>query len=132
MVKSNTTASILAGLRVIVIEDEPMLAMCLVDTVEDEGCVVVGTATNVTDALALVATSAFDVAVLDLNLYGQTVGAVASAIVQAGRAIVFSSGSGEAEVPTGFQTWPVLSKPYTDAALFAALAPIARRIALVI
>lgn len=122
MAQPDTIASVLTGLRVIVVEDEPMLAMCLVEILEDEGCIVAGTASTVAEALILVATLPFDVAVLDLNLHGQTSEPVASAILQAGRAIVFSSGSGGAGVPAEFQLWPVLSKPYNDDALVAALA----------
>ena len=114
------TAS-LSGLRVLIVEDEPILAMCLSEAIEGEGCVVVGTAHTVVEALALVATALFDVALLDRNLHGQPVGSIAAAIVDRGCAVVFSTGSGASAVPAMFQGWPVLRKPYKDEDVFAAL-----------
>ena len=115
------TAS-LTGLRVIIVEDEPFLALCLGEVIEGEGCVVAGTAHTVAQALALVATASFDVALLDLSLHGKPVGSIAAAIIDRGCAVVFSTGSGASDVPAAFQGWPVLCKPYKDKAVFAALA----------
>ena len=112
----------LTGLRVLIVEDEPLLALCLGEVIEAEGCIVVGSAGTVATALALVATATFDVAVLDLNLHGQPVDEVASAILRGGRTVVFATGAGKAGVPAKFQGLPVLCKPYSDEAVVAALA----------
>ena len=119
---AHRNAACLTGLHVLIVEDEPMLAICLGDVIEAEGCVVAGTVGTVAGALALVATAAFDVAILDLNLHGEPVGPIAAAIVRGGHAVVFSTGSGASDVPAEFQGWPVLCKPYSDEAVFAALA----------
>jgi DNA-binding NarL/FixJ family response regulator len=111
----------LTGLHVIIIEDEDILAFCLNDVVEDAGCVVVGVAGWLDEALSLAATATFDVAIVDLQLHGQNAYAVAASIVSRGRAIVVSTGSDASEVPAEFHEWPVLRKPYKDAAILSAI-----------
>lgn len=112
----------LAGLRVLLVEDEPMLAMYLGEVLEEQECVIAGAARTVAEALALVKTVAFDVALLDVNLAGELVHGVAAAVAQRGRAMVFATGAGPGVVGREFARWPILNKPYEEAALFAALA----------
>lgn len=111
----------LAGLRVIIVEDEPMLALCLGEVIEDEGCVVVGKAETIDTARALAATGVYDIAIVDLHLHGKEASDVAASIISSGHAIVISTGSDSTAVPVAFQRWPVLRKPFADAAIFAAL-----------
>lgn len=111
----------LKGLRVLIVEDEPLLAICLGEIIETEGGVVVGTAHTVDQATRLVATESFDVALLDLSLHGKPVGSIAAAIIDRGCAVVFSSGSRVSDVLTAFPGWPVLRKPYEDDEMLAAL-----------
>ena len=59
---------VLAGKRVLVLEDEPLIAMVLVDILEEAGCTVVGPAHDADQAAKLIAESEIDVAVLDVNL----------------------------------------------------------------
>jgi len=115
------TTGVLSGLRVLVVEDEPILSLCLADSLESAGCVVAGEAGTVAAAMAMTQAGAFDVAILDLNLYGERTDAVAAAVVSGGRALVFSTGSTREEVPAEFRHWPVLHKPYRDEAIIAAL-----------
>jgi DNA-binding NtrC family response regulator len=111
----------LAGLRVIIIEDESMLAFCLGEVVEEEGCVVAGMAETVADARTLVATTAFDVAIIDLHLRDEKADDLAASIVRGGHAIIISTGSDASKVPAEFHEWPILRKPFTDAAIFSAI-----------
>jgi len=83
------TTGVLSGLRVLVVEDEPILSLCLADSLESAGCVVAGEAGTVAAAMAMTQAGAFDVAILDLNLYGERTDAVAAAVVSGGRALVF-------------------------------------------
>jgi DNA-binding NarL/FixJ family response regulator len=84
-------SSALAGLRVIIVEDESMLALCLSEVVEDEGCVVAGMAETVADARILVATATFDVAIIDLHLRGEQADDLAASIIRRGHAIIIST-----------------------------------------
>ena len=115
-------AANLVGLRVLIVEDEPLVAMSLSEVIEAEGCIIAGEAGTIADALAIVATATFDVAVLDLNLHGKQADEVASAILLRGRAVVFATGSGASGVASKFHGWPILCKPYTDEAVLASLA----------
>lgn len=114
-------ACALAGLRVIIIEDEAMLALCLGEVIEDEGFVVVGTAGTLAEAHSLATTAAFDVAIVDLHLYGQKADDVAASIVRSGHAVIISTGSDASAVPAAFHQWPVLRKPYGDAEIVSAI-----------
>ena len=61
----------LQGLRVLVVEDEPILSMMIEDYLEDLGCHVVGAATRLNEALKQANTLDLDVGVLDVNLAGK-------------------------------------------------------------
>ena len=130
MAVSQSKAGSISGLRVLIVEDEPLLAMCLGEVIEGEGGVIAGTAYSIAEAQTLVAAAEFDVAVLDLNLHGQPVGVIASAIIARGNRIIFSTGCSASAVPAEFAGWPVLSKPYSDVAVLAALAQADNRPAL--
>lgn len=61
--------------RIVVVEDEAMIAMMIEDMLEDLGCVVAGSFGDLTSAMAWISTHAdgdFDGALLDVNLAGQT------------------------------------------------------------
>jgi DNA-binding response OmpR family regulator len=111
----------LARLRVIIVEDESMLAFCLGEVVEEEGCVVAGMAEKIADARILVATATFDVAIIDLHLRGEEADDLAASIVRSGHAIIISTGSDASKVPAEFHKWPILRKPFTDAAIVSAI-----------
>ena len=60
-----------SGRRVLLVEDEMIVAWLLVDMLDDLGCAIVGPATSVNQALAMIDAEAIDAAVLDVNLNGQ-------------------------------------------------------------
>lgn len=82
----------LAGLRVLVIEDESLIAMHVESLLEQLGCKVIGFAGTVESALASVQTLEMDVALLDMNLHGARADQVAQAIKARGVPLVFMSG----------------------------------------
>ncbi len=114
----------LQGKRVLVVEDEVVLAMMLEDVFADAGAHVVGPAATVEQAIALVASQAIDVALLDVCLRDQRSDPVAEALRQRGVPYVLATGYSNphgAELADG----PTLHKPYrfdqVEAALLAAL-----------
>jgi CheY-like chemotaxis protein len=111
----------LQGLRLLIIEDDPLLALCMQDVVESAGCIVAGVAGTVAEALAKVASCTFDVALLDLHLRGQTVELIATAIKASGRIAVVATGADARSLPTEILPWPVLLKPYKYDELISAL-----------
>lgn len=100
------------GLRVIIIEDEALLALDMQDRVEDLGCVVVGTAARLNTAIELAGAAKFDIALLDMNLAGERIDPVARLIAERGLPIIFITGYGQRTLPPGV-TAPVIDKPCT-------------------
>ena len=112
----------LAGRRVLVVEDETLVAMLVEDTLADSGVTVLGPVATVAEALALLGQERPDMAVLDLNLAGETSEPVADALVAMEVPFVVASGYGAAGVPARLAGVPVLAKPYAPEDLIAALA----------
>lgn len=102
----------LEGLRILVVEDEMMIAMLMEDFIEEFGCTIVGPVANIENALLLIRTEAIDGALLDLNLAGNAAYPVADEL--AGRAIpfIFVSGYGDQELRSEYNERPKLPKPF--------------------
>ncbi len=111
----------LAGRRVMVVEDEALVAMLVEDALLDAGAEVVGPAATVADALALMRLRMPEAAVLDLNLAGETSTPVADELAKHGIPFVVATGYGADGLPPGHTNAPVLAKPYDPADLTAAL-----------
>jgi len=110
----------LAGIRVLIVEDEPVVAMGLEDMLMALGCSVIGPAGRLAEGLALARDAQADAAVLDINLAGERSDTIAAALRARGIPFVFASGYGNA--PAGFEEGvPLLGKPYREADLAAAL-----------
>jgi CheY-like chemotaxis protein len=107
----------LAGVRVLVVEDEPIIAMTAEDMLAELGCTVVGTAATLAEALEAVARADFDVVLLDINLNGNDSLPVADRLREAGRPFVFTTGYGSVAA----QGAPVVAKPYRLRDLEAAI-----------
>ncbi len=117
------SVSALAGRRLLIVEDEALVAMMLEDMLARLGCVVVDVAASVSRGLALAgdASLAIDAAVLDVNLGGEEVYPVAEKLAAGGVPFVFSTGYGLAGIASDFARVPALAKPFTPRALEAAL-----------
>jgi CheY-like chemotaxis protein len=114
------------GLKVLVVEDEPIVAMMVEDMLDELGCELVGSAANVEDGLRLAKAGGFDIALLDVNLNGRRSDPIAETLARAGTPFVYATGYGAAAVETG-RSAHVLQKPYTlgqlSSILGAALRP---------
>ena len=112
----------LQGRRILVIEDESLVAMLLETILDDMGCAVVGPESNIDDGLrAATAEGALDAALLDVNVAGREVFPVADALKARGVPFVFSTGYGEAGLPEHWRGNPTIQKPFTEAAIRDAL-----------
>lgn len=107
------------GLRVLVVEDEPVVAMCLEDILEGLGCIAVGPASRLDEGLKLVRESAIDAAILDINLGSESSTPIAAHLREKGIPFAFASGYGA--VPDGFEGAPLIEKPYREAEIVAAI-----------
>jgi PAS domain S-box-containing protein len=109
----------LAGKRVIVIDDEPLVAMDLESCLTAAGCEIVGTAGTLRDAKDLCAQAQCDAALLDVNLAGQPVNELAAALTKRNIPFAFVTGYGHEALPQGFRDAAVLTKPFDEAGLVA-------------
>jgi CheY-like chemotaxis protein len=110
-----------AGRRVLIVEDESLVAMLLETILEDMGCVPVGPAATVDEGLQLAADGPIDAAPLDVNVAGRQVFPVADMLKSRGVPFVFSTGYGESGLPDEWRGHPTLQKPFTESAVRDAL-----------
>ncbi len=103
----------LAGKRVLIVEDEPLVAMELADHLAEAGAEIVGPVGNVPDALILIGREQFDAALLDANLAGMPVDDVAAALTRKNVPFAFVSGYGPESLPRSFAAAATLSKPFS-------------------
>jgi CheY-like chemotaxis protein len=112
----------LAGLRVLIVEDEFLLAMELETLVEGGGCTTVGPASSVGQALALINGEQPDIALLDVNLKGERATPVAAALQQRGVPYVLITGYSGAQLnEPELRAAPRLDKPVSRRALARAV-----------
>jgi len=109
----------LAGKRVIVIEDEPLVAMDLESCLAAAGCEVVGTAGTVRDATTLCTEVDCDAALVDVNLAGQPVDELAATLTKRNIPFAFVTGYGREALPQGFRDAVILTKPFNEPGLIA-------------
>lgn len=113
---------VLSGRRVLIVEDESLVAMLLETILSDMGCAVIGPESNVGDGLRVVTGETdLDAALLDVNVAGQEVFPIAEALKARGVPFVFSTGYGESGLPEHWRGNPTVQKPFTDAAIRDAL-----------
>lgn len=105
--------SVLAQKRVLVVEDELLIAMLIEDILADCDCRVVGPCSSLPDALTVARTESFDIALLDVNLRGQKVYPVADVLDERGIPFLFLSGYGDNAIPSGRPGWRACPKPFT-------------------
>ena len=104
-------SSSLAGLRLLIVEDEMLLAMLLQDILEELGCIVVK-AGRLAKAVELARTNSFDGAILDVNLAGEEVYPVAKILKRRSIPFIFTTGYQKEIVPAEYRDLLVLAKPY--------------------
>ena len=112
----------LLGLRLLLVEDEFLLALGLADVASDLGAEVYGPVASVGDALALIERlPELDAAILDVNLGEDTIYPVADALRARGVPFFFSTAQDPALLPPRFRDVPVCRKPFDAAEFRAAL-----------
>jgi PAS domain S-box-containing protein len=119
--KTSGAASLLAapserrtlhGKRILLIEDEPLVAMDVESTLTAAGCKVVGQAATLERAKLLIEEADCDAALVDVNLAGQPVDELATLLTRKNRPFAFVTGYGREALPAGFRGAVVLGKPF--------------------
>jgi len=117
-----TIEVLLAGRRVLVVEDDSHVAEALVTVLKAYGVEIVGPAGTATDALALIFEGErIDGAVLDVSLHGEFVYPVAEVLGAKGVPFVFTTGYDERSIASNFADIPCLQKPVAIERLAQAL-----------
>ncbi len=107
----------LKGLRVLVVEDSPVVAMSLCDMLEDLECVVAMTAPNMATALEAIENTEFDAAIVDLNIRGMKSYSLLRMLDQRKVPFLISSGYADWTMPEEWRDRPRLPKPFSASLL---------------
>ncbi|QPC95940.1 response regulator [Mesorhizobium sp. INR15] len=119
---TDATISVLVGLRLLVVEDEFMIAEHIGMLLEDFGCDVAGPVATIEEALAAVDEGGLDGALLDANLDGESTAPIAAALRAASVRFVVVTGYGAHELADeALNHAPRIIKPFSTAELEATL-----------
>jgi CheY-like chemotaxis protein len=99
--------------NILIVEDEPLISMMLEDFLMSLGHQVSAICETVGEALQAVDTMTFDVAILDVNLKGESVWPVATRLREKSIPFVLASGGHVDPPPPEFARVPMIDKPYT-------------------
>ena len=102
-----------ASRSILIVEDEPLIAMMLEDFLDSLGHTVSATCDNVAEAMSEADKGGFDLAILDVNLKGENVWPVASRLREQGIPFVIATGGHVDPPPPEFASVPLIEKPYT-------------------
>ena len=112
---------------VLIVEDDPIIALDLEDTIIGLGVATVRTAGNVATALDMISARAPDFALLDVGLVHENSFAIAERLTTLNIPFVFVTGYGSGKVPAIFADRPRLPKPFSTEALLVVLRRIGAR-----
>jgi CheY-like chemotaxis protein len=102
------------GQRVLIVEDNVFAAMELEQALRDLGCEPVGPAARVDEAMRLARVEVLDGALLDVELNGELIFAVAEELERRGVPVIFATGYDNGIFPAPFVRHPCLRKPYGE------------------
>ncbi|MBC7637187.1 MAG: response regulator [Acetobacteraceae bacterium] len=107
--------------RILIVEDEPLIGLMLEEVLLNAGFEIAGLATKLEPALAIIASGACDVAILDANLAGESSAPAAVALTARGVPFVVLSGYNAEQRDKAFAGALSLKKPIKPETLIAAL-----------
>ena len=113
---------LLANRSFLVIEDEPLIALSMTESLRGAGARIVQTAATVEKAHEFIERTRFDGVLLDANLHSRPVDEIAATLTQHQVPFVFVTGYGKQGLPQAFQHVPVLPKPHTEEQLLSIVA----------
>lgn len=114
-------------MRILVVEDETLIALMLADWLQELGHEVIGPVGTAGEALEAVGAAAIDAALLDLNLPDGDSYEVADRLRSTGVPFAFASGDGGGCIAESFRECPILMKPFEFENVEALLGSISRR-----
>ena len=100
------------AMRALVVEDEMLVRLLMEDALADLGYQVAASVASLNEAIRCIESVAFDFAVLDINLAGATSFPAAELLIGKAIPFLFVTGYGVRGVPSQWQQYPILQKPY--------------------
>ncbi len=116
----------LAGVRILVVEDEFLVASLIQDILENAGCIVLGPVPRLAEAVDAAEIDTCEVAVLDVNLAGKRVFPVAEVLSRRHIPFIFVTGYGTASLPQEHRGRPTIRKPFRNEELLNAVSGLLR------
>jgi CheY-like chemotaxis protein len=111
-----------AGRRILVVEDEYLVAVYITQMLEELGYQIVGPVPTISEAISLIASERLDAVLLDANLGGTSSDPIATELAARGIPFVVVTGYGDLKLPgAALQAAPRVTKPVTPADLAAIL-----------
>lgn len=118
----------LEGARILVVEDEVIIALEIAASLEEEGAEVIGPSHTLADAMVLASKSPISAAILDMRLGSASVGPVARLLSERKIPFIFYSGQAHGEpMRAEWPATPIFSKPTPSRLLIDALVRLIRR-----
>jgi CheY-like chemotaxis protein len=103
----------LAGKRILIVEDSPVVGPFTADLLEELGCITVGPAPNMAVGRHLIESEKIDAALMDMHIRGERVFPLCEALAAKAVPFVLTSGYADWNMPEKWQDRPRLQKPYT-------------------
>ncbi|HXV31987.1 MAG TPA: response regulator [Sinorhizobium sp.] len=103
--------------RVLVVEDEFLVALQIEDDLTAAGYTVIGPFTSLNASIIASRTESFEIATLDLNLRGEFVYPLVDELLERGVPILLLTGYAVSDLPERYRALPRLTKPFDGAAL---------------
>jgi len=110
--------TMITGQRILIAEDEGLIALQVEELLLELGCIVVGPVSRVQDVIERLDNEQVDGAILDVNLRGGTIFSVLPSVIKLGLPFIISSGyEAESLFPPQFRSLPRVAKPFDEAEL---------------
>ncbi|MGN6850501.1 MAG: response regulator [Sphingomicrobium sp.] len=126
--KTSSKAAVqLAGRRILIVEDSPVVGPFTADLLHELGCEVVGPAPNMAAAREMIESEDLDAALMDVHIRGERVFPLCEALAARGVPFILTSGYADWNMPEKWRDRPRLQKPYTLGAVEEALTQLLRK-----
>ena len=113
--------ALLKGARFLVVEDEPLIALQLVGSLETAGAERVRSVGSEEEALEVIENDDFDCVLLDANLHGRSVDRIAATLTRHRMPFIFITGYGRENLQLSFRQAQTLDKPVSERQLLEAI-----------
>jgi DNA-binding response OmpR family regulator len=111
---------VLTGRRILIVEDDPFIALALEETLREHGLIIAGVARKLKQALNLIDSETIDLALLDVNIGDDKIDPVADLLAARNCPFIFTTGYGRAGLPETHASRMIVEKPfYIDEVLTA-------------